>query len=147
MYRAMLVLVVVASLGVCGCVQRRFLVESDPPGAFVYLNGQLLGATPCETPFVYYGAYDLVLVKDGFKTMKVRQDIRPPWYERFPVDFFSENLYPGHLQDNRAFRFQLEPVPQPDPNELLMRAGQLRERGQAVPSSSPAPDPPPAPQP
>jgi hypothetical protein len=139
MTRYSLALVAVLAAVCSGCVERRFLIESEPSGAFVYLNGQLLGATPCEAPFLYYGNYDFVLIKDGFKTMKVRQEIRPPWYERFPLDFVSENLYWGHLQDNRCFRYQLEPSPQPNTNDLMNQAGQLRQRGQGIQ----VPDPPP----
>src|SRR5947209_17729254 len=99
-------------LGLAGCVERHFLIESDPPGAFVYQNGKFLGATPVDVPFTYYGKYDFMLVKDGYETMRVSTRVSPPWFERFPLDFFSENLWPFHVQDIRPVRFELRLMPQ-----------------------------------
>jgi hypothetical protein len=119
-----------------GCVDRRFIIESDPPGAFVYQEGKFLGATPVDVPFTYYGKYDFMLVKDGFETLRVSTRATPPWYERFPLDFFSENLWPFHIHDIRPVRFELKLMPQTNTVELLNQAHQLRERGQAVGSEN-----------
>ena len=47
-----------------GCVERRFVIESDPPGALVLMNGQQLGATPVDGHFVYYGRYHFTLAEN-----------------------------------------------------------------------------------
>lgn len=126
------------ALGLAGCVERRFLIESDPPGAFVYQNGQFLGATPVDVPFLYYGKYDFLLVKEGFETLKVSTRVTPPWYERPGFDFLSENLSPFHVQDVRPVSYQLQPMAQTNTVELMNQAGELRERGRAIPSAPPS---------
>jgi hypothetical protein len=125
------------ALALTGCVERRFLVESDPPGAFVYQNGQFVGATPVDIPFTYYGHYEFVLVKDGYESVRIYKRFTPPWYQRFPLDFFSENLWPFHLHDNRPVHIQLQPMSQPNTVEILNQARILRERGQAIPGTPP----------
>lgn len=120
--------------GLSGCVERRFLIESNPPGAIVYQNGQVMGATPLDLPFTYYGNYEFTLVKDGFETETVSAQIRPPWFQYFPLDFVSENLYPLHAQDNRRLRFEMRPLVQPSTTDLLNRASTLRDRGRAIPT-------------
>ncbi|MFL5339941.1 MAG: PEGA domain-containing protein [Gemmataceae bacterium] len=117
-----------------GCVERRFIVESNPPGAVVYQNGQQVGVTPVELPFVYYGTYEFELVKDGFESRKYYTTVRPPWFEWLGIDFFSENIWPRHIQDNRRLRYDLEPLQQPRTEDLLNGANQLRQRGQAIPT-------------
>src|SRR6478672_8516057 len=64
--------VFVAALALlAGCVERRFVIESDPPGALVLLNGQPLGTTPVDGYFTYYGNYRFTIIKDGFETLHV----------------------------------------------------------------------------
>jgi len=123
-----------------GCVERRFIIESNPPGALVYVDGQQKGATPLELPFDYYGWHDFTLVKEGFETRTFRQRVPAPWFEWFPVDFFSENVYPWHVQDNRRLLFDMELVQQPRTEDLMNQAKLLRERGMAVPSAPPMPE-------
>src|SRR4051794_32563629 len=64
-----------------GCVTRRYVITSDPPGAIVYRDNQYLGPTPVEEPFVYYGKYRFRLVADGYQVMDVEPELVPPWYE------------------------------------------------------------------
>src|SRR5713101_9551573 len=82
-----------------GCVERRFIIESNPPGAIVYMDGQQKGATPLELPFDYYGWHEFTLVKEGYETKTYRARAPAPWFQWPPLDFFSENVYPGHIQD------------------------------------------------
>src|SRR5262249_23602487 len=105
---------------------------SDPPGAIVYKNGQPLGATPVDDHFVYYGKYKYMLVKDGYETMEVEQKIPAPWYEYPLIDFFSENIYPGQIEDVRRFHFATNPRGSGNPNDLLKDAQNLRNRGMSV---------------
>src|SRR5262249_10209746 len=49
-----------------GCVERRFVITTEPPGAIVYdERGMPTGAAPTDRTFVYYGDYQFTLVKDG----------------------------------------------------------------------------------
>jgi PEGA domain len=118
-----------------GCVERRFVIESDPPGALVLVNGQPLGSTPVDGHFVYYGNYTFTLVKDGYETLQVDQCIRSPWYQYPPLDFVSENVYPGKMEDVRRFRYALQPATQVNTQQLLQQAEALRNRGQQIPNS------------
>jgi hypothetical protein len=115
-----------------GCVERRYVITSDPPGAVVLRNGQPLGATPVDDHFVYYGDYEFTLIKDGYETLKVVQRIPTPWYEYFPLDFVSENLFPWPITDVRRFHYKLEPRRVVNPNQLLDEAQNLRNRGNSI---------------
>src|SRR5262245_62187583 len=70
-----------------GCVRRRLMVRSNPPGAMVYVDNQPIGTTPCATSFVYYGTREIKLVKPGFETLTVKQPIPAPWYQYPGIDF------------------------------------------------------------
>ena len=109
-----------------GCVQRRFLVRSQPEGALVTIDHQSIGLTPVSIPFTYYGTREVQLEKDGYKTVKVKQRFRPPWYGTFPVSLISENFWPRELRDQRDLEFQLQPKEQVGEVQLLDRANQLR---------------------
>ena len=69
------VAVTLCALGLSGCVERRYVVYTDPPGAMVFRNGQPLGATPADDHFVYYGKYKFTIIADGYETLTVEQDI------------------------------------------------------------------------
>jgi hypothetical protein len=125
-----------------GCVERRYVVTSEPLGALVYRNGVPIGTTPVDDHFVYYGKYHFTLVKEGYETLQVDAPIEAPWYEIPPLDFISENLIPFKIHDVRRLCFQLEPLRTPPAEEVLPQALQLRSRGQAI--GAPRLPPPPA---
>jgi hypothetical protein len=128
----LLVAAALAGAGLPGCVERRYVIESDPPGALVLVNGQPLGTTPVDGYFTYYGAYDITLIKDGFQTKQVQQRIGMPWYQVPGVDFISEQIYPGKIEDIRRYRYCLEPLVQVRTDELLQQAEALRGKGRMV---------------
>ncbi|MFL5328044.1 MAG: PEGA domain-containing protein [Gemmataceae bacterium] len=118
-----------------GCVERRYVIESHPPGAMVLVNGQPLGATPVDGHFLYYGKYQLTLIKDGYETLQVEECFRPPWYQWYPIDFLSENVWPGKIEDVRRPKpYQLLPKAQPRADELLNQADQFRNKGRSIES-------------
>src|SRR4029079_18007215 len=45
-----------------GCVDRKYIITTNPPGAVVYVNNVQLGASPVDNHFVYYGDYEFLLV-------------------------------------------------------------------------------------
>jgi hypothetical protein len=131
-----------------GCVERRYVVTSDPPGALVFRNGVPLGPTPVDDFFVYYGDYDLTLVKDGYETLHAKVRINAPWYQYPPLDFVSENLFPYTIRDVREggqFHFNLVPLQAVRPDDVLRRAGELRNQGRALGAPADGEVPPPAP--
>ncbi len=113
-----------------GCVQRRLVIRSNPPGALVYIDDYQIGTTPIATNFTYYGTRKIRLVKDGYETLTVMQTIPPPWYQIPPLDFITENLVPGELRDHRTFEYQLMPQAVVPTEQLLSRAESLRAQTQ-----------------
>jgi hypothetical protein len=127
------ILGVVAWAGLAtGCVEQRYVVTTDPPGAMIVRNGQPLGQSPADDHFVYYGKYHFTIILDGYETLQVDQEIPTPWYEYFPLDFISENVIPWTLRDVRRFHYKLEPRRMVNTNELLRDADNLRNRGISI---------------
>jgi hypothetical protein len=118
-----------------GCVERRYVVTSDPPGALVFRNGIPLGPSPVDDFFIYYGDYDITLVKDGYETLHAKVKINAPWYEYPPLDFVAENLFPYTIRDIREgnqFHFQLQPLQAVRPDDVRKRANELRGQGRQL---------------
>jgi hypothetical protein len=126
--------------GLTGCVERRYVVTSDPPGAVVLRNNYHIGAAPADDHFDYYGNYHFTLIKDGYTTLQVDQNIEPPWYGYFPLDFVAEVLIPWKFEDVRRFHYKLEPMQAPNLQEVLNRGQSLRDRGKSIgaPAAPPA---------
>jgi hypothetical protein len=125
-----------------GCVERRFIITSNPPGATVYREGMQLGVTPVDDPFVYYGTREYKLILDGFETLTVKQPAPPPWYEIPPLDFITETLWPFRVRDiRRPEPYQLQPMQPANPNQVIDRAQQLRNSGRAIGETPAAPEP------
>ena len=130
-----------------GCVRRRLMVRSNPPGASVYIDKQFIGTTPAATSFVYYGTREIEVIADGYRTEKVLRTISPPWYQIPPIDFVSETLWPREVRDERIIDITLTPN-QPVASEVLQaRADNLRlQAAQGI--ATPVPEPfPPVPEP
>jgi hypothetical protein len=137
-------LVAVSVVVLPGCVRRRLMVRSNPPGAMVYVDNQLIGTTPCATSFVYYGTREIRLVKAGYETYTVNQPIPAPWYQIPPLDFVSENLAPRQIQDFRTVTYDLKPQTIVPTEQLLGRAEELRRstmQGVTLPGTTGAPGP------
>lgn len=131
------------ALAVCtllpGCVRRRLMVRSNPPGAMVYVDNQPIGTTPCATDFIYYGTREVRLVKPGYETLTVNQPIPTPWFEIPPLDFVSENIVPNKIQDYRTVTYNLVPQVIVPTEQLLGRAEELRQgtlQGAVLPASA-----------
>lgn len=131
------------ALAVCtllpGCLRRRLMVRSNPPGAMVYVDNQPVGTTPCATDFVYYGTREIRLVKPGYETLTVNQPIPVPWFEIPPIDFVSENVVPNKIQDYRTVSYNLVPQVIVPTEQLLGRAEELRQstlQGTVLPATA-----------
>jgi hypothetical protein len=136
-------LIVLAAMALCpGCVRRRLMIRSNPPGATVYVDNQPVGVTPCATNFIYYGTREIRLVKPGFETLTINQPIPAPWYQIPPIDFFAENVAPNQINDYRTVSFNLQPQVIVPTDQLIGRGEQLRvasQQGAAVPASAALP--------
>jgi hypothetical protein len=131
-------LVAAAVLFAPGCVQRRMTIRSSPPGALVYVDDYQIGTTPVSTDFIYYGTRKIRLVKDGYETLTVRQPFPMPWYQIFPLDFVTENLWPAEIRDERVVDLAMTPAAATPPESVIARAEQVR----LAAGSLPAPPPP-----
>ncbi len=122
-----------------GCVERSFVVETNPPSALVLVNNKPIGGSPADGTWEYYGRYHITLMKEGYETLHVDQDIPAPWYEYVPLDFFFENVWPFKLRDHRRFAYEMQPARVPDVSEVRERSENLRNHGRALRSEAPAP--------
>jgi hypothetical protein len=116
-----------------GCVERQMIITTDPPFAVVYdEQNRPLSASPADRSFTYYGKYRFKIVKDGYETLIVEEDVRPPCYEWLGLDFISENVLPWTIRDIRRYHYQLQPLQVVPPEMVLEQANPLRERGKAI---------------
>jgi len=122
-----------------GCVQRRMTVRSDPPGALVYVDDYEIGNTPVSTDFVYYGTRKIRLAKDGYETLTVRQPFPMPWYQIFPLDFVTENIWPSEIRDERHVSLTMVPASSTPPEQVVARAEQSRAAARSLPGAATPP--------
>lgn len=120
-----------------GCMHRRFTIRTDPPGAAVMVDGAELGFTPVSLDYTYYGTREITLIKDGYKTVTLNQKIKTPWYQYFPLEFFTDNLAFTHIRDNREMTYALVPEQYVPTGEVLDRANSLRSN--ALQTETPLP--------
>ncbi len=129
---------VLACLAACGCVRRRMTIQSNPPGALVYIDDYEIGTTPISTNFTYYGQRKIRLVKDGYETKTVMERVSAPWYQFFPLDFVTENFIPGEIRDRRTLTYTLQPQAVVPTETVLGRAEQLRRGMHQATGTTPA---------
>ncbi|MEM1303425.1 MAG: PEGA domain-containing protein [Planctomycetota bacterium] len=130
-------LLVLAAIASAGCVRRRLTVRTNPPGATVFVDNQRIGTSPCSVDFTYYGTREIRMVKPGFETLTVNQPIPTPNYDRPGIDFFTENVLPTKIRDNRVVSFNLAPQQIIPAEALISRGQQLRDQATTIPSSFP----------
>ncbi len=121
-----------------GCVTRSLTVNTNPSNALVYIDNKLIGESPVTVPFTFYGTRKIMIEKkdeDGKLTHErtiAFEKIEAPVYEVFPLDFFSELLWPGKLKDDQILSYslvKLEPLSIKERQEkVLINAAELRQR-------------------
>jgi hypothetical protein len=121
-------LLAVALVAAGGCVRRTMTINTDPQGATVHLNDELIGTTPVSVDFTWYGDYDVVARLDGYETLRTNHPINPPWYQYPPIDFIAETLVPFRIHDRHELFFELAPKQEIDREQLLQDAVDFRER-------------------
>jgi hypothetical protein len=132
--RTVRVAAIVAGLVCAGCVDRRFVIESNVPNAQVYIDNRPIGAAPAHTPFEYYGHYNITLVQPGYETITQRVHVGSPWYGYPPFDFLTEVLWPWHIQDVRRYYFEMHEATKTRTDDLISNAEALRQRGWNLPA-------------
>jgi hypothetical protein len=128
----LLLLALASALPSAGCVTRRVMITSNPPGAMVYRNGQPIGRTPVEEPFTYYGTYHYRLIRDGYEPVDFYPHLTAPWYQWPGVDFFTENFIPYQFRDRQTLHFDLPPSRAVPHDVIRDRARQLQEEAKGL---------------
>ena len=95
--------------GGCG-VTRTLHVDSSPPGATVLLDGRSVGETPYTEVFLSYGVRRLELRHEGHARDVREIDVARPWWQYFPLSFFSDLLWPAPLTDDHYVAVELIPA-------------------------------------
>lgn len=114
-------------------MHRRMTINSNPPGARVLVDGKDIGLTPVSMDFLYYGTREITLIKDGYETKTVMQDVSMPWYQVPPLDFISDNFVPYKVTNRHGFHYDLQPQKQVPQRSLIDRGNSLRNAAQYGP--------------
>ncbi len=122
---------VLASL--VGCVERRYTIRTDPPGALVIVNGEEMPPSPVSVSHTFYGDREIILIADNYQTQRIIQPMPAPWYQWPLIDFVAENLVPFTIRDERVYEYKMVPATSPQPADLLNRAESLRNQGKVPP--------------
>ncbi|CAN5208512.1 PEGA domain-containing protein [soil metagenome] len=116
-----------------GCVERRFVVETNVPGAQIYVNDVPVGPSPADARWDYAGKYNFRVIAQGYEPLNQIEKVKAKWYDYPPLDFVFETLWPFHIEDVRRFHFDLVPTTQIRTDELLDAANDLRNQASQLP--------------
>ena len=136
------ILAIAATALLSGCVERRVWVDTDPPGALVWINDAQIGRSPVDAGITHDGVYDLRIEKEGYEPIVTGATVNGPLWDQPPLDFFAEIL-PVDARNHTRWRFVLRARDESDA-DLAARAERFRERLRAqdaspqdVPKTSP----------
>ena len=109
-------------------MERQLTINTVPAGALVIVNDEEVGVSPVTVSFNWYGDYDVRISKEGYQSLKTHRLLEAPWYDRFPCDFFAQILNPRRIVDTYEWTFTLALQEQPDREELIRRARELKKQ-------------------
>ena len=112
----------------CGCVERELKINTKPEGALVILNDEEIGVSPVTVSFEWYGDYWVRIRKQGFETIDTHKELKGPWYDHFPFDFFAQIVNPNRIVDSYEWTFELSPRQQISRDELIEKAQELKNQ-------------------
>ena len=116
-----------------GCVDRRFVVTTNVPGAQVFVDNKPLGPSPVDSKWDFAGGYTFTALAPGYEPLEQRVKFKAKWYMYPPFDLIAESFYPGRIEDVRRVELTLQPSRQLTDQELIATAEQLRQEGKALP--------------
>jgi len=125
---AQMVISLIAAVILGGCVERKLTINTEPQGALVILNDEEIGESPVTVNFNWYGDYWVRIRKEGYETLNTHRDLKGPWYDDFPFDFFTQIISPKRIVDSYEWTFELSPQKQPTREELIQNAEKLKEQ-------------------
>jgi hypothetical protein len=133
-----LLILVTAVFAFSGCVTRSITVKTNPSNALVYIDDELIGESPVSMPFTFYGTRKVMIERkdeDGVLTHErtiAFEKIKAPVYEIFPLDFFSELVWPFKIKDDQVLSYnlvELDPLSIKERQaKMLKSAEELRQR-------------------
>ncbi len=111
----MIAVLACAVLCLPGCVHRQLHIRSEPPGAPVWVDEEYVGTTPVEIRFTHYGGRRVRVgpireIEDGstlYRSSEALVRLKAPWYQKFPLDFFFEVLWPATINDIHNYHVSL----------------------------------------
>ncbi len=125
---AIMFAVILIVIAVSGCVERELTINTQPQGAVVTLNDEEIGTSPVTVSFNWYGDYCVRISKEGYETLNTHRELKGPWYDKFPFDFFAQIVSPKRTVDKYEWTFTLEEKKQINPQELVEKAQRLRSQ-------------------
>jgi hypothetical protein len=118
----------IAGLFLGGCVERRLTINTEPQGALVILNDEEIGESPVSVNFNWYGDYWVRIRKEGYETLDTHRELKGPWYDEFPFDFFAQITSPKRIVDSYEWTFELSPRKEISREELIRNAEELKKQ-------------------
>jgi hypothetical protein len=125
--------VVLLALAAAGCVERRLQVRTEPPGAKVTVNGQVLGLSPVVWTFEHYGVAVVEAELAGRERVRHGFRLKKPWYQLPILDFVTDVVLPFRIVDRHRVTIELPAVDElteersrRELKELAERASRLR---------------------
>ena len=109
-------------------MERRLTINTEPQGALVILNDEEIGESPVTVNFSWYGDYWVRIRKEGYETLDTHRELKGPWYDDFPFDFFAQIISPKRIVDSYEWTFELSHKEQISREELIRNAEELKEQ-------------------
>ena len=122
------VLCVIIMTLLSGCVERELTIKTNPEDALVFLNDEEIGFSPVTVNFNWYGNYCVRIRKEGYETLNTHRELKGPWYDAFPFDFFAQIIVPNRIVDSYEWTFDLAPRRQISREELIQNAREMQNQ-------------------
>ncbi len=94
----------------------------------VTLNDEEIGESPTTVNFRWYGDYNVRISKEGYETLNTHRELKGPWYDAFPFDFFAQIVNPNRTVDSYEWSFELSPRQQISREELIQNAQEAKKQ-------------------
>ena len=128
---------ILASLSACES-KRILRVTSQPSGALVRLDEDVIGTTPLEYEFEHFGHRRVSLYRMGYQSYSEPIHLEAPWYARFPVDVVTEVLIPLGLDYTKERHVILElELGEEEPESLSSFVDRAEAIRNALPGQAP----------
>jgi len=119
---------IIVCLCLSGCVERKLTIKTNPQEALVILNDEEIGLSPVTVNFNWYGDYYVRIQKEGYETLNTHRELKGPWYDYFPFDFFAQIVNPSRIVDTYEWTFDLAPGQPISREELIQNAQKMQNQ-------------------